>query len=154
MKKYIITLLLVLASVCASAQLTIKSPIHPKTEVIATAGNNELNRVGKAYYLYCRSTNQFDELETVFLGLTVETAADTMADIIGMFSKLEVGESVKVEDPIGHEFRIFKYNKKCITLNYEVQAGSRFLKLGHAKYFFTVLASEARNQFVAEQQKK
>ena len=138
MKRFISIVAALLAfGLAASAQLKVTHEFE-KTEKIATArlGFVRLEKSGDRVYMTLPSSNKFDDTELFWLGKTVHSAAQTLADIVDLFDTLE--EAVKVQDAFGKDVLISKMGGN-LYFHFEIQAGQRFLSKAEAKKLLNAL---------------
>lgn len=138
MKRFITILAALVAfGVAASAQLNVRHEFE-KTENIASLrlGRLRLAKSGDRVYMTLPSNNKFEETETFWLGDDVDSAVQTLEDIVGLFDTLE--EGVTVTDASGEEVMILR-DKSNLFFSWKVQAGLRWLTRKEAEKLLNAL---------------
>lgn len=98
-KLFFIVAALVFTATTAEAQLMPTAKIDAIEHLDAVRAKNVmLKKRGDLYYIAMTSTNRFDDLGIFELGTTVEGAAQTIADMIGLCKQLKEKESVVVNN--------------------------------------------------------
>lgn len=132
MKRFITILAALLAfGLAASAQLNVTHK-GEKTEKIATArmGYVRLYQSGEKFYMTLPSNNRFEKSEIFWLGESIDSAVQTLDDIVGLYDTLE--DSMTVTDATGEEVIIIKDGAN-LNFFWKVQAGNRWLSKPEAK---------------------
>ena len=117
MKKVIISLLLAIISISSFAQLNVKKE-NSKIEKIGTLRSAYawMYNQDTDYYLYIRTSNQFDDPTLFCLGETAESAIQTAKDMIATIDKIEYNASLEVMDAKGINAILIK--KKMVGMPY------------------------------------
>lgn len=128
----------------ANAQLNITSR-SGKTVTICQSrtmmGNAELCKTSEGfYYIYISSSNQFDFVESFFIGKSRESALQTLTDLERLFETTKKGESVYITDHAKTKIHLYKINKKQFSISFEIQAGIRCLSLRNVQAFIDALS--------------
>ena len=109
-------------------------------------GNAELYKSNGTYYIYTRSTNQYDNVELFFIGDSKESALQTLKDLDRLFETTAKGDLISISDHSKQKISLYKSYKKQFQLKFEVQAGIRCLGLDNVKDFISALSSEDKEK--------
>lgn len=147
MKKYILILIALLFSMPSFAQLNVQKE-NSKIEKIGTLRSSYawLYCQDSDYYLYIRTTNQFDDPTLFCLGETAESAVQTAQDMIDAIDTIEYKASLEVKDAKGVGAVLLK--KKMVGLPYweifqETRAGSSNITPKELQTAITIIQSHA-----------
>lgn len=151
MKKYLLIIAVMMAFIPSSAfaQLRSQSVIESKTETIGFGMHSYMLQTGEYYSLYMRSTNEFDEMDTLTLGIGVKSALTTMMDLINLFNRMHPGEKVSVEDVSGKKIYLWKATKHLFEVDFEYQAGRRYLTKKEMQNYIKILAQRYKDEMTA-----
>lgn len=103
-------------------------------------GTAELYQSNGLYYIYMKSTNQFDDVELMFIGDSKESALQTLKDLESLFDNTSKGDMVTITDHRNKKIRLYKSFKKQFQVSFEYQAGIRCLGLDNVKDFIQALS--------------
>ena len=145
MKKIVLlfTMMTLFASI-AQAQLNVTSKTEKPIKVCQSnsmMGNAELYKSNDTYYIYTKSTNQYDDVELFFIGETKESALQTLRDLEKLFETTPKGDLISITDHHKQKITLYKSFKKQFYIEFEVQAGTRCLALDNVKDFILALSS-------------
>lgn len=128
----------------ANAQLNIIS-IVPKAETICDSndirGHSILKSTEDDYYIYINSTNEFDDVEYMYIGKTKESALLTLEDIRNLFANIPIGDMVIISDHHNQRIVLYKSFNKQFQLQFNMQAGTRCLSLKNIEDFINALSA-------------
>lgn len=145
MKKIVLlfTMMTLFASI-AQAQLNVTSKTEKPIKVCQSnsmMGNAELYKSNDIYYIYTRSTNQYDDVKLFFIGDSKESALQTLKDLEKLFETTAKGELISITDHNKQKISLYKSFKKQFQIEFEVQAGIRCLALDNINDFISALSS-------------
>ena len=145
MKKFILLVptLLVMFPFLGHAQLNVTNKVEKPIKVCHSntiLGEADLYQSKDAYYIYIKSTNQFDDVEMLYIGDSKQSALQTLQDLESLFSNTPKGNLVNITDHRNQKVRLYKAEKKQFFLLFEHQAGNRCLSLANVKAFIDALA--------------
>lgn len=139
-----IAIMLFIFPITSKAQLNIIKVVN-KSETICDSndlrGHSTLKYTGKDYYIYVHSTNQYDDVELMYIGDTKEKTLQTLYDIEQLFESIPIGDMVIVSDHHNQRITLYKSFNKQFQVEFETQAGIRCLSLGNIQDFITTLSS-------------
>ena len=111
-----------------------------KTETIESVrmGIVSLKKSEDAYYLAFQTTNQFDDAMILKLGVTKESAVQSLKDIIEILDGLEGNATQYIDNGYGREFRLYKV-MGALYISADGYAGSGNASKGELKKFLKAL---------------
>jgi hypothetical protein len=145
MKRFILLLCVFAFPLMASAQLNVTNKVEKSVKICHSytmMGNAELFKSADFYYIYMKSTNQFDDVELMFVGDSKESALQTLRDLESLFESTPKGDLVYITDYANHEISLYKSFKKQFSVSFKYQTGTRCLGLDNVKAFITALEKE------------
>jgi hypothetical protein len=126
----------------AFAQLKIKN-IAPKDTLVCSSksmmSNAELRVSKNIYFIYVSSTNEFDDVQLLFIGNSKESALQTLTDIEELFETTENGDLIDIIDHSNKEISLYKSSPKIFRITFENQAGIRSITIGNIRDFIVAL---------------
>ena len=105
---YIILAIMFLLPIHANAQIKKTGKFKSETIQSLRMGVVSLKVADGEYYISFKTTNQFDDLMTLKLGETKESAIQSIQDIIDILDSLHGNEIQYIDNGYGREFRLFK----------------------------------------------
>lgn len=145
MKKFLLLICFIAFPFIAQAQLNVTDKAEKPIKVchsFTMMGNAELYQSGDVYYIYIRSTNQFDDIELMYIGDSQESALQTLQDLESLFKSTPKGEIVYINDHRGKKICLYKSLKKQFQVSFRQQAGIRCLGLDNVTAFINSLLQE------------
>lgn len=103
-------------------------------------GSAELYLSKDVYYIYMQSTNQFDDVELMFIGDSKDSALQTLKDLVVLFENTSKGDMVYITDHRKKKISLYKSFKKQFHVSFEYQAGIRCLGLDNVEDFIQALS--------------
>ena len=145
MKKIILltTALICLFPFIGHAQLTVTDKVGKPVKVCHSntmMGTAELYQSNDIYYIYMKSTNQFDDVEFMYIGDSKDSALLTLKDIVSLFDNTPKGDTIYITDYRKKKISLYKSFKKQFYVSFEYQAGIRCLSLDNVKDFIKALS--------------
>ena len=144
MKKFI---LLVMTLMClfpfiGNAQLNVTDKFEKPVKVCHSntmMGTAELYQSNDIYYICMKSTNQFDDVEFMYIGDSKDSALKTLKDLVSLFDNTHKGDMVYITDHRKKKISLYKSFKKQFQVSFEYQAGTRCLSLDNVNAFIDAL---------------
>lgn len=145
MKKFIllVTTLMCIFPFIGHAQLNVTDKVEKPVKVCHSntmMGTAELYQSNDIYYIYMKSTNQFDDVELMYIGDSKESAVQTLKDLETLFNNTPKGDMVYITDHRKKKISLYKSFKKQFHVSFEYQAGIRCLGLDNVKDFIEALS--------------
>lgn len=145
MKKIILltTALICLFPFIGHAQLNVTDKVGKPVKVCHSntmMGTAELYQSNDIYYIYMKSTNQFDDVELMYIGDSKDSALQTLKDLVSLFDNTPNGDMVYITDHRKKKISLYKSFKKQFHVSFEYQAGIRCLGLDNVKDFIKALS--------------
>ena len=140
-------LLMVIAFMCmfpfvGQAQLNVTNKVAKSIKVCQSntlMGSAELYQSNETYYIYMKSTNQFDDVQLMYIGDSKSSAIQTLQDLESLFKETPKGELIYINDHRKQKISLYKSQKKQFMVSFEYQAGNRCLSLDNVKAFIDAL---------------
>lgn len=131
--------MMILMPSMANAQIVKKSGTKIQTILETRMGHMGLYLSNGVYLFSMGTTNQFDDSMLINLGDDLESASQTMQDLIDLVDEMQKNEIVSIDNGLGKEISISKVGKSGLIFIADGYAGTANTSKGELQKFLKAL---------------